>query len=263
MNSGKHNHNKTNHHLCSDSGSGAGIVIISGLPGTSEWFAYQSAGLADRYRVLVCDWPASMACNYDLAQLQAAVLSAMDDIGVRSAAIVGCQLGAPAAIRIAIEHPERAAALILTSAIPGPFYRNEGELSNYLSPTGADSGGILGWAKKILGIRPAQPQPLEQAPDEFELPVSQIDKVALKTILKDFSRVDERPSAASVDVPTLVVAGSREPEFLLSAAAFLAQSIDDAELEIIEGAEKHYFYTMNDRFNNLIQDFLTRRVASF
>ncbi len=263
----KHNNTKANHHQCTDSGSGAAIVIITGLPGTGEWFTYQSAGLADRYRVIVCGWPASMSANYDVAALKAAVLGSMEDAGVRSAAIVGYQLGAAVALRIAVEHPERTAALILASAIPGPMYRSEGELGNYLSPIGAVSEGflkrILDPVKKLFGKRPPETKPDAQASDEGELPAVHMDIPALKSILKDFSRVDERPLAPSVEMPSLVVAGSREPDFVLSAAAFLAQSIDDAELEIIEGADSRYFYTMNDRFNNLIQDFLTRRVASF
>ncbi len=267
MTGAKHNHTKANHHQFTDSGSGPAIVIITGLPGTGEWFEYQSAGLADRYRVLVCDWPSSLTANYDLAQLQASVLGAMEDAGVRSAAIVGYQLGAPVALKIAVEHPARTAALILASPIPGPFYRNEGELGNYLSPIGVVSEGILKRildpVKKLLGIHPPEITPDEQASDEGELPAVHMDIPALKSILKDFGKVDERPLAASVEMPTLVVAGSKEPEFMLSAAGFLAQSIDDSEVEIIEGADSRYFYTMNDRFNNLIQDFLTRRVASF
>lgn len=260
----KHGHGKNaNHHLCSDSGSGPGIVIVPGLPGAEAWFKYQSAGLADRYRVLVCNWPAGVEDGFDVAQLQASVLAGMDDAGVRSAAILGYQLGATVALRMAVEHPERTAALILASPVPGPLYRSEGELANYLCPGSAASGGFIGWLKRLF----AKPQPetgrAEQALDEADLPPAPVDKAVVKSILKEFGKIDERPLAPSVDVPTLVVAGSREPEFVLSGAGFLSENIDAAEVEVIEGAEKHYFYTMNDRFNNLIQDFLTRRVASF
>jgi len=204
-----------------------------------------------------------MDARYDVQELEATVLAAMDDIGVRTAAIVGYQMGGAAALRIAVDHPERTAALIMASALPGPFYRNENELAIYVSPPGTEPEGLWTRIKKALTGRSAETKPVEQSVDETQLPSAPLTKLAMKSIIRDFSRVDERPLAESVDVPTLILAGSREPDFVLAAAGFLKKNIEPAEMEIIEGAEKHYFYTMNDKFNNLIQDFLTHRVASF
>ena len=76
-------------------------------------------------------------------------------------------------------------------------------------------------------------------------------------------KTDLTPLLDRVEVPTLIVASSEEPPYVLSGSQALQQGIPEASIEIIEGADRFCFYTRHDLFNAIAADYLTETIAHF
>ena len=68
---------------------------------------------------------------------------------------------------------------------------------------------------------------------------------------------------AKVEVPTLIVASSGEPHYVLSGAQTLYEGIPESAMDVIEDADRFYFYTRHDLLNGILSDFLTEAIAHF
>src|SRR5437899_5150922 len=94
-----------------DEGSGPPIVMIPGVQGRWEWMRPALRALAARCRVI--SYSLGAAKTFD--DLVAQVDNALDDRGVRAAAICGVSFGGLIAMKFAATRPERTTALIVVS----------------------------------------------------------------------------------------------------------------------------------------------------
>jgi len=120
-----------------DRGSGHPIVVIPGIQGRWEWMKPGIDALAAHARVItfsLADEPSSHA-GFDDAlgfwNYVEQVRKALDQCGVRQAAICGVSYGGLIAALFAVRYPQRVTSLILVSALP-PSWKPDARVSFYL-----------------------------------------------------------------------------------------------------------------------------------
>ncbi|MEQ1567541.1 MAG: alpha/beta fold hydrolase [Myxococcota bacterium] len=101
-------------------GAGTPVVLIHGLSSTIGFWEHQIAALAQNHRVLALDLPGFGAsarpdAPYDPPWYAGVVAGWMDAVGVPSAAVVGHSMGGQVAITLALDHPQRVDALVLSA----------------------------------------------------------------------------------------------------------------------------------------------------
>jgi 3-oxoadipate enol-lactonase len=72
---------------------------------------------------------------------------------------------------------------------------------------------------------------------------------------------DLRPALPQITAPTLVVAGAKDSAYFHSCAQEMYRKMQDANLEVIEGAGHFCFLTRHDQFNMAVDEFLTDRLG--
>ncbi len=96
------------------------VVFVNGLGGVQAGWAGQVRALSDRWRVLTFDHR-GLGCSAGdpgrptMADYAADVVALLDAVGAGSAAVVGASFGGRVALALALDHPERVAALVLVS----------------------------------------------------------------------------------------------------------------------------------------------------
>lgn len=96
------------------------IVLVHGLSSSIGFWEYQISALAKDHRVLALDLPGYGASGrpdapYTPPWFAGVVADWMEGLGVPSAPIVGHSMGGQIALTLALEHPERVEALVLSA----------------------------------------------------------------------------------------------------------------------------------------------------
>jgi 3-oxoadipate enol-lactonase len=169
------------------------------------------------------------------ADLAAAVLAIMDDLGIERADVVGNSLGGMVALMLAIEHPDRVRRLVLVGT--GPYTRGANPLFTAEVGKWIDDPAA---ARRLGAARPvAVVTHHEIDPDEFAACVEMIeaaDPQYVGSVLKSARELDLRPELSRVTAPTLVVRGACDPIRTREHSEALLAGIADAQGVEMEGA---------------------------
>ncbi len=161
-----------------------------------------------------------------LANAAVDVVGQLDRYGITKAWLVGHQLGAMAALQVAVDEPERVAGLVLTGALVSP-----GKLALSLQ-----KGLIRMLPNRALADSGATKDDLIRA----------LDVVATA----DFGK-----RLGDITVPVLIIAGTSDPG--LPSAKLLAQRIPNARLAEIPNAGPTPSLEQPDAYNHLLTEFLS------
>jgi len=256
-----------------DSGTGICVVFVPGLAGSRDWFAYQSAGLSDRYRTICYDLRDARDCrgrisllrtgrpSYTLDLLADDVADLMSILHIPSAAVAGHSLGGMVALRFAVMHPERCQAVILSSTAPSYAGWSREDLISYYLPGVVRGEGRLKALWRWLVGAPQMPEDKSDSLNPLKQTAFRLQKATLIARTRLLSETDLGPALPEVAAPVLIVAGSEERPEILAAAQRMEESLPDSSLEIIEGADQFHFYTSHDQFNTIVADFLSHKAA--
>jgi pimeloyl-ACP methyl ester carboxylesterase len=176
--------------------------------------------------------------TYGYAELAGDQLAVLDDRGIDRAVLAGASMGALTIVRFSLEHPERAAALVLIT----PAYDPDG------------SRGLERWDSLARGLREGGVDGFIEAYGEPRVPEALRETV--KTVLRQRLSAHEHPDAvadaieqvprsspfdawnalSSLDLPVTVVASRDEadPEHPFAIGERYAQAIPGARLETEE-----------------------------
>ena len=247
-------------------GGGPGATGASNYARNIDAFA--SAG----YRVLVPDMPGYGRSSKELdhsdpfGDLAMFVSGLLDALGVDKAHLVGNSYGGAAALRLALDRPDRVARLVLmgpggigtTRALPT---KGLTELMNYYAGEGPsreklrsfirdylvfDSSGL---PEELLELRyQASIDPDVVANPPLRRPSG---RGALRTLLRmDFTR--DRARVARCGVPALVIWGTADRVNRPSGGSLLAQTMPNCDLHLFARTGHWAQYEQADRFNNLV-----------
>jgi pimeloyl-ACP methyl ester carboxylesterase len=237
-----------------ESGGGAGIpiLLLHGLTASRRYVVMGSTALQRAgHRVIAYDarghgssTPASEPSDYGYERLAQDLAAVLDERGIERALLAGASMGAHTAVRFALAHPERVAALaIVTPAFdvkPNPFAR-AAELEGWDAlARGLRDGGVEGFiaaydlSKLPASLRPTVQTVLRQRLAVHEHPDAVADALEAVPRSRPFDSIEQLHEIA---VPTTIV-GSRDeadPGHPLAVAEHYAEAIPGATL-VVEDA---------------------------
>jgi pimeloyl-ACP methyl ester carboxylesterase len=208
-----------------DVGEGIPVVLLHGLTATHRYVVMGSRALErSAHRVVSYDargHGASAAAAdpdaYRYEDLASDLLRVLDERGIDRAVVAGASMGGHTALKVALEHPERVAGLVVIT----PSYEPEAHLDpvslarwDALSD-GLRTGGVEGfvaaygepsadpaWRETLLTV-------LRQRIAAHEHPEAVADALRAVPRSRPFDRIEQ---LAAIGVPTVVVADRDEPD---------------------------------------------------
>lgn len=229
------------------SGEGPAVVLLHGLTATRRYVVMGSRALQRAgHRVIAYDarghGHSSPAPDraYGYEHLAADVLAVLDAAGIQRALLAGASMGAHTAVRVALEHPERVAALALITPAydPTASSRDGLELARWDAlARGLRDGGVDGFVRAydLASVpeawRDTVEKVLRQRLSSHEHPDAVADALEVVPRARPF---EELASLAAIAAPTLVVASRDEadPEHPLAVAQRYAETIPGARLAV-------------------------------
>jgi len=230
------------------SGEGVPVVLLHGLTATRRYVVMGSRSLQrSGHRVIAYDarghgrsTPAPGRA-YGYEHLSADLLSVLDAGAVERAVLAGASMGGQTAVRFALEHPERVAAL----AIITPAYDPSAPITNTTMAhwdrlaQGLRSGGVEGFvqAYDLAAVpetwRATVETVLRQRLAAHEYPQAVADALEVVPRSRPFEEMGE---LAAIRAPTVVVASRDEadPGHPLAVGESYARAIAGAELVVEE-----------------------------
>lgn len=242
-----------------DRGNGPPIVVVPSLQGRWEYLAPAIDALAQTHRVISFSLRSGDCLDSMVGRLE----SALDERGLRSAAICGVSFGGRVALRFAARRPERTDALVLVS-VPGPgwhlrpSHRLYARFPRLFAPLFFAAMPARLWAEIAAAIPEASRQRAfvrQQFETFLRAPLSP-SGMGARALLID--GLDVRGDCAAVSAPTLVVAGEPALDHVVPAdgSCEFAQLIPDARAVTLEHTGHLGSITRPAAFAGLVTSFL-------
>ncbi|WP_245672418.1 alpha/beta fold hydrolase [Nocardia anaemiae] len=262
----------------SEAGSGPAVVLLhGGGPGANGLSNYvrNVETLAERFRVIVPDLPGYGQSSKFVDQsdpfgyLARMIGGLLDELGIASAHLVGNSYGGAAALRLAIERPEKVDRLVLmgpggvgtTRALPTDGLN---ELLNYYRGSGPSREKIIRFIREYL-VFDGSAVPDELIEKRFQASIEpQVvaepplrrpsGPLALRTLWRmDFTR-DSR--LREVTHPTLVIWGAADKVNRPQGARMLAEAMPNCDVYMAANTGHWVQWERPDLFNTLTTAFL-------
>jgi pimeloyl-ACP methyl ester carboxylesterase len=224
-----------------EAGEGVPVVLLHGLTATRRYVVMGSKNLErNGHRVVMYDarghGRSEPANSYGYEALAGDLLAVLDDRRIDRAVLAGASMGAHTVVRFALEHPERAAALVLITPAFDPDDRDRGldrwdALSDGLR-TGGVEGFLAAYGEPRVpeSFRDTVRTVLRQRLSAHEHPEAVAD--ALREVPRSaaFSSWDD---LARIEAPVTVVASRDEadPEHPYATGERFVEAIPGARLE--------------------------------
>jgi pimeloyl-ACP methyl ester carboxylesterase len=227
-----------------EAGEGTPVVLLHGLTATRRYVVMGSRALErSGHRVVAYDARAHGASTgaedpdaYDYDDLVEDLRAVMDDRGIDRAVLVGASMGAHTAVRMALDHPERVAGLVIATPAFDPEEDRDAGLQRWDALSeGLRTGGVDGFVEAY-----GDPQVPEQWKDTIdkvlrqrlgahEHPDAVADALHAVPRSRPFESWDE---LAEIAVPTVIVASRDEadPGHPYAIGERYAEAIPDADL---------------------------------
>jgi len=255
-----------------ESGHGVPIIFTPGITEYKEAFDFQFGGLQDSYRVISYDLRRGLkrSQDYTLNLLVEDLRLFLKAKGLTSAVICGHSFGGLVAMRFAVTYPEQTMALILVSSFPSlPQKVSAEHFLNTISSVDDPLRTSIATRFRVFMDRlfrrtTTGALAMEHQVEAVLAVANQAMKTSRTTItqrLNIIKTTDLRPVLPQITAPTLIVAGAKDNAYLLSSAQEMYRKMQDANLEVIEGAGHFCFLTRHDQFNMTVDEFLTGRLG--
>jgi pimeloyl-ACP methyl ester carboxylesterase len=185
------------HRSCLDAPSTAGAMVhVHGFAISGTYLEPTAALLAPRYPTFVPDLPGmgrSMRRErpLDLPGLARALVSYCDVVGIERATFVGNSLGCPLIMEVASTHPDRVERAVLVSPAGGPNNRPMGRAIRQMALDAPREP----WSMAPIAVRD----------------YLRFGALRSWSLFKAMTRYDTLERVANLVMPTLVIAGDRDP----------------------------------------------------
>ena len=232
-----------------EAGEGTPVVLLHGLTATNRYVVMGSKALErSGHRVIAYDArahgqsdPAPSPDAYRYEDLRDDLVRVMDERGIERAVLAGASMGAHTILRLALEQPQRAAALvIITPAYDPDEFGDPDSLARWDALSdGLRNGGVEGfveaygdpevpeqWKETVFRV-------IRQRLAAHEHPEALADALKATPRSRPFPTIE---SLAAIEVPTVVVADRDEadPGHPLAIGERYAETIPGAELVVEE-----------------------------
>ncbi len=222
-------------------GEGEPVVLVHGLSGSTRWWSRNVGALSEHYRVYLVNLPGfgvgrRAGPRFVLAEATSWLLAWMEAVGLERAHLVGHSMGGYLSLRLAASRPEVVRRLVL------------------VDPAGMPTG------RTMLGHLVPLLQAARHGSPRF-LPVLVRDALyagpfTLLLAARDLLAEDVREDLRSVEAPTLLVWGEKDPLIPPSVGDLMQAEISGSSLLVIEGAGHNPMFDRPDEFDAALLDFL-------
>lgn len=249
----------TVHYRLTGPADGPVIVLCNSL-GTDFhiWDAFLAA-LPPGYRVLAYDkrghgLSSVPAGPYSIAQLAADLVELADSLGIGRFALIGVSIGGMIGQRLALDHPDRLAGLVLCDTAP-----KVGDAAFWSDRMGRVAAGgmeaiadavMLRWFPETL--RPNRETELTGWRNLL-LRSPADGYIATCAALRD---ADLSAEIAAINTPTLVLVGSDDQSTPVALVRALADGLPDARFEVVEAAGHLPMIDQPDKLARLVALYL-------
>jgi 3-oxoadipate enol-lactonase len=233
------------HHEVTGSGSHT-IVLTHGLAGSGALWREQVRGLSGEFRIVTWDLrgharSGAATGKFTLVDLAGDLGTVIDDVGIDRAVVLGHSAGGVIAMRFALDHPERVAALILvgTAAQCNERAANFYEQLAALAVEGGMEAvhGDLGLAAQ--GVAAGDP----------------VTFAGVARCMANLLNEPLTPEVERIRCPTLIIVGERD--FLgAGGSVILSRRIVGSRLDIIPERGHGIFLEDPEGFNMLVKEFV-------
>ncbi len=219
---------------------GVPLLMLHGYNGSAEyWYPYTLPGLAAERCVIALDLPGNgwsgRLPEHSLEAYADFIPRFLNALGIEQVDLLGHSMGGQVAIATVTAQPDRFRRLILVDSAGLPELVKEHWLAPFKMLTDASLRHVGLYPSLVrIGMR------------------ARSGREGL-AILRSKSI---RRHLQSMNVPTLVIWGSRDRVVPLEHGAFMAEHIPGARLAIIRGAGHMPFYQKPEQFNRLVLSFL-------
>jgi pimeloyl-ACP methyl ester carboxylesterase len=228
-------------------GHGEPIVLVPGLAGGARLLGPLAHALARRHRVITYDlrgerFPTSAVRLCALGDLAGDLGVLIEQLGLERPAVLGVSFGGAIALELAVAHPERLGALVV-QGVEARFRTSLGAtiarrvLERF--PLPSDNRFVNQFFNLLHGGRPAA-GPLT---DFVVQRCWDTDQGVMAHRIALLEAFDVSDRLWRIDVPTLVLAGSRDVIVAPARQRALAAAIPGARFELLEGAGHVGFLT--------------------
>lgn len=248
------------------------IVFLHGFLGSGSEWGEITASLGGAFSCLCPDLPghggAAMADCSDAAAVSEWLLHYLDDAGVKTCALAGYSMGGRLALYLALRHPARFHAVILESASPG--VRDDAaraqrraadeRLAARLEAVAGDAQAF----RAFLEEWHAQPFFAGMARNQARLDALMMrrmrqDSRRLAAVLRGLGQgvmPDLWDALAKYRIPTLLIAGERDPKYA-GIAAMMSDACPSITVRIMPDCGHNVHFENPGGYTNAVKDFLT------
>jgi 2-succinyl-6-hydroxy-2,4-cyclohexadiene-1-carboxylate synthase len=252
------------------SGVGAPLMVVHGFTGSTVTWEPLREALAARFTIHAVDLPGHGRSGaprdperHRLARLASDLSSILGALGLERAAVLGYSLGGRAALRLALDHPDRVAALVLESVSPGivdPVERAERLEADAALADAIERAGIVAFVDRWERLPLWTSQTALPAPTRAALRAQRLTNQAhgLAASLRGAGPAADPPvleRLAGIDTPTLLIAGALDPKYV-ALGRLMERAIPRARLSIVDGAGHAVHLERPAAFATLVADFL-------
>lgn len=245
------------------SGTGAPVLFLHGLGGSSTAWESQLDDLGDTFRCIAWDLPgygdSEPISPLTFPAIADAAARLLDQLDVERADVVGLSFGGQQALHLVLGHPDRVGRLVLADTS---------------ARFGADGTDVDEWKRLRLEPLDAGIAPAEMAPaviDAITAPgfsglerdraiaaFSRIPADGLRAAVECLPTHDVTDRLGDIASSTLVIVGELDQETPVDYAEALADGIPDAHLHVIGGVGHLTAAEAPAEFNAVVRAFLTR-----
>lgn len=219
------------------------VVMLHGVGGGKDAFRPQMAPLARAgYRAVAWDMPgyggSAGIAPYDMAGLADAAVRLLDAIDASRVVLLGHSMGAMVAQELVARHPSRVSGLVLSATSPA-FGKPDGAwqqafLADRLGPLDAGRTMTDVAARLVPSMIGADADP--EGTVLAAALMGRVPPATYRLALRALMGFDRRAALADIRVPTLVVAGERDPAAPAPVMEKMAARIPGAEYLALPGA---------------------------
>lgn len=252
------------------SGHGPPLLLLHGFTGDTTSWRSLATSLDNSFTVIRVDLPGhgrSTAipdpARYHLPRLTADLSLVLHELGYERAAVLGYSLGGRAALRLALDFPERVGALVLESTSAGirdPAERSRRAAEDSRLADDIERDGIPAFVDRWerLPIWESQRWLSSAARGELRAQRLRADPVGLANSLRGAGAGVTRPvhdSLGSIRCRTLLVVGELDSKYVMHANE-MAAAIPTVEIRTVPSTGHAVHLERPAEFAELVRDFL-------
>jgi len=258
------------------SGGGPPVVLLHGFTGSAETWTSLRKKLEAAFRVIAIDQPGHGrsssppdAKRYRLERFSSDLALVFDSMDIERAVLVGYSMGGRAALRFAVDHPDRVAGLILESTSPGiadSQQRAERRASDANLAADIERDGIKPFVERWEALPMWDTQQSLPAATRQLIRVQRLlnNPVGLANSLRGAGAAEDGlmlGAAERIAVPALLIAGALDSKYV-ELGGLLEKSIAGSRLEVIGNAGHAVHLERPAEFASAITTFLSKIPAA-